>query len=82
MAKHTSTRNSALSARLRIHAARLRRRIVTARKAVTTPEANPAVSRYGVNRSCSLCRRKSWPRETHMALRKLTNAIIRRYQTA
>lgn len=31
-----------------IHAARLRRRMVTARKSATTPEEKPAVSRYGV----------------------------------
>lgn len=43
-----SSRNSPLSTELRIHAARLRRRIVMARNIVNTPEAKPAVSRYGV----------------------------------
>ena len=66
----------------RIHAARLRRRMVTARKAVKTPEAKPAVSRYGVKKPCWLCRRTSCPRETQTALRKLTNATARKYQTA
>ncbi len=68
------------STRFRIQAARLRRRRVTDRKSEKAPEANPAVSRYGVKNSAMLCRRMSLPNDTHTALRKLMNVTVRRYQ--
>lgn len=82
MANPNSARNSPLTTRFRIHAARLRRRMVMARNAVNTPDAKPAVSRYGVKKFSWLCRRTSCPSETHAALRKLMNATARKYQTA
>lgn len=82
IATANSIRNSPLSTKFRIHAARLRRRIVMARNMVNTPDANPAVSRYGVKKFSVLWRRTSCPSDTHAALRKLMNATARRYQTA
>ena len=44
----SAAKNSPLSTRFKIQAARLCRRIVTARNSANAPGVKPAVSRYGV----------------------------------
>ncbi|GAA5005956.1 hypothetical protein GCM10025734_45530 [Kitasatospora paranensis] len=66
---------------MKIHAARLRRRIATARNSDSRTVVRPAVSRYGVKKSPSLCS-WTWSRNgTARTATRFSRAISRRYQT-